>query len=136
MGSNMQRQAVPLLFTEAPYVGTGMENKVALDSGAVVVARNPGTVVSVDAERIIVRRDKKHSTRLTPLDTADVDEYKLTKFARSNQDCCINQRPLVQVGDKVQTSQPLADGAATDRGDLALGANILVAFMPWNGYKL
>ena len=135
MGSNMQRQAVPLLFTEAPYVGTGMESKVALDSGATVVARNPGTVVSVDAQRIIVRRDKKRSTRLTPLDSADVDEYKLTKFARSNQDCCINQRPLVQVGAKVQTGQPLADGAATDRGDLALGANVLVAFMPWNGYN-
>ncbi len=135
MGSNMQRQAVPLLFTEAPYVGTGMESKVARDSGAIVVARNPGVVVSVDAERIIVRRDKKYSTRLTPLDTADADEYKLTKFARSNQDCCINQRPLVQVGDKVQTGQPLADGAATDRGDLALGVNVLVAFMPWNGYN-
>ena len=135
MGSNMQRQAVPLLFTQAPFVGTGMEGKIALDSGAVVLARNPGEVVRVDAERIAVRRDKKHSMPLTPLDTADEDEYKLVKFARSNQDCCINQRPLVQVGDKVQMGQALADGAGTERGDLALGMNVLVAFMPWNGYN-
>ncbi|HIL07274.1 MAG TPA: DNA-directed RNA polymerase subunit beta [Candidatus Latescibacteria bacterium] len=135
MGSNMQRQAVPLLFTQAPFVGTGMEGKIALDSGAVVLARNPGEVVRVDAERIAVRRDKKNSTPLTPLDTADEDEYQLIKFARSNQDCCINQRPLVQVGDKVQQGQALADGAGTERGDLALGMNVLVAFMPWNGYN-
>ncbi|MDP6698765.1 MAG: DNA-directed RNA polymerase subunit beta, partial [Candidatus Latescibacteria bacterium] len=135
MGSNMQRQAVPLLFTEAPYVGTGMEGKVALDSGAVVLARNPGEVVSVDSERIVVRRDKRHSTPLTPLDTADEDEYRLTKFARSNQDCCINQRPLVNVGEKIARGQALADGAGTEKGDLALGMNVLVAFMPWNGYN-
>ena len=135
MGSNMQRQAVPLLFTQAPYVGTGMEGKVAHDSGAVVLARNPGEVISVDSERIVVRRDKRHSTPLTPLDTADEDEYKLTKFARSNQDCCINQRPLVSVGEKIAKGQPLADGAGTEKGDLALGMNVLVAFMPWNGYN-
>jgi len=135
MGSNMQRQAVPLLFTQAPYVGTGMESKIAQDSGAVSMARNPGEVISVSADRIVVRRDKKHSTPLTPLDTADVDEYKLIKFSRSNQDCCINQRPLVKVGEKVNKGQPLADGAATERGDLALGMNVRVAFMPWNGYN-
>jgi DNA-directed RNA polymerase subunit beta len=135
MGSNMQRQAVPLLFTQAPFVGTGMEGKIALDSGAVVLARNPGEVIRVDAESIAVRRDKKNSMPLTPLDTADEDQYKLIKFARSNQDCCINQRPLVQVGDKVQMGQALADGAGTERGDLALGMNVLVAFMPWNGYN-
>ena len=135
MGSNMQRQAVPLLFTQAPYVGTGMEGKVALDSGAVVLARNPGEVVSVDSERIVVRRDKRHSTPLTPLDTADEDEYRLIKFARSNQDCCINQRPLVSVGEKIGKGQALADGAGTEKGDLALGMNVLVGFMPWNGYN-
>ena len=135
MGSNMQRQAVPLLFTSTPYVGTGMESKVARDSGAVVLARNPGEVVSVDAHSIIVRRDKKHSVPLTPLDTADEDEYKLTKFSRSNQDCCINQRPLVAAGDQIGRGQVLADGPSTDRGELALGMNVLVGFMPWNGYN-
>ena len=135
MGSNMQRQAVPLLFTEAPCVGTGMESKVAVDSGAVVLARNPGEVVSVSSDRVLVRRDKRRSTPLSPLDTADADEYRLTKFARSNQDCCMNQRPVVQVGDKVQRGQVVADGPATDSGDLALGMNVLCAFMPWNGYN-
>lgn len=135
MGSNMQRQAVPLLFTEAPLVGTGMEGKVARDSGAVVVARNPGQVVGTASNRIIVRRDKERSVPLTPLDSADEDEYRLIKFARSNQDCCINQRPLVKVGDKVEKGQVIADGASTERGDLALGMNVLVAFMPWNGYN-
>ena len=135
MGSNMQRQAVPLLFTQTPYVGTGMESKVARDSGAVVLARNPGEVVSVDAHRIVIRRDKKHSVPLTPLDTADEDEYRLIKFSRSNQDCCINQRPLVGVGDQIVQGQVLADGPSTDRGELALGMNVLVGFMPWNGYN-
>ena len=135
MGSNMQRQAVPLLFTQTPYVGTGMESKVARDSGAVVLARNPGEVVSVDAHSVVVRRDKKHSVPLTPLDTADEDEYKLIKFSRSNQDCCINQRPLVGVGDQIVQGQVLADGPSTDRGELALGMNVLVGFMPWNGYN-
>ena len=135
MGSNMQRQAVPLLFPQAPRVGTGMESKVARDSGALVLARNPGEVISVEADRIVVRRDKKRSTPLTPLDTADQDEYKLIKFSRSNQDCCINQRPMVKRGDKVSTGDVLADGPATEHGDLALGMNVLVAFMPWNGYN-
>ncbi len=135
MGSNMQRQAVPLLFPQAPRVGTGMESKVARDSGALVLARNPGEVISVEADRIVVRRDKKRSTPLTPLDTADQDEYKLVKFSRSNQDCCINQRPMVMRGDKVLTGDVLADGPATEHGDLALGMNVLVAFMPWNGYN-
>ena len=135
MGSNMQRQAVPLLFTQAPLVGTGMEGKVARDSGATVMARNPGEVVDVQADRIIIRRDKRHSTPLSPLDTAEEDLYKLTKFSRSNQDCCINQRPLVQVGEKVEKGLVIADGPATDKGELALGMNVLVAFMPWNGYN-
>ena len=135
MGSNMQRQAVPLLFTQAPLVGTGMEEKVARDSGAVILARNPGIVLSVDSDRIAVERDKRGSTPLSPLDTANKDEYRLTKFSRSNQDCCINQRPVVQVGDKVSKGQVIADGPATDSGDLALGMNVLVAFMPWNGYN-
>ena len=135
MGSNMQRQAVPLLFTEAPLVGTGMESKVAQDSAAVVLARNPGEVIRVESDRIVVRRDKKRSTPLSPLDTADEDEYRLTKFSRSNQDCCINQRPLVRVGDKVAKGQVLADGPATEKGELALGVNVLVAFMSWNGYN-
>jgi len=135
MGSNMQRQAVPLLFTQAPFVGTGMEGKVARDSGAAGMARNPGEVVDVQADRIIIRRDKEHSKPLSPLDTADEDVYKLTKFSRSNQDCCINQRPLVGVGDKVEKGQVISDGPATENGELALGMNVLVAFMPWNGYN-
>jgi len=135
MGSNMQRQAVPLLFTEAPYAGTGMESKIARDSGAVVLARNPGEVIKAEANRIVVRRDKVGSTPLSPLDTADEDAYKLVKFARSNQDCCRNQRPLVRVGDIVEKGQVLADGPATDRGDLALGMNVRVAFMSWYGYN-
>ena len=135
MGSNMQRQAVPLLFTQAPFVGTGMEGKIAVDSGAVILARNPGEVTAVDSVRIVVRRDKRRSTPLSPLDTADIDEYKLTKFARSNQDCCMNQRPIVSVGDKVDKGQVLADGPATESGDLALGMNVLCAFLPWNGYN-
>ena len=135
MGSNMQRQAVPLLFTQAPFVGTGMERKIAVDSGAVVLARNPGEVTAVDSNRIVVRRDKRRSTPLSPLDTADVDEYKLTKFSRSNQDCCMNQRPIIRVGDKIDKGQVLADGPATESGDLALGMNVLCAFLPWNGYN-
>jgi DNA-directed RNA polymerase subunit beta len=135
MGSNMQRQAVPLLFTQAPFVGTGMEGKIAVDSGAVILARNPGEVVTVDSNKIVVRRDKRRSIPLSPLDTADVDEYKLTKFARSNQDCCMNQRPIIRVGDKIDKKQVLADGPATELGDLALGMNVLCAFLPWNGYN-
>ena len=129
----MQRQAVPLLFTQAPFVGTGKEGKVARDSGAVIVARNPGQVVSVSANRIVVERDKKHSTPLTPLDMADTDEHKLTKFSRSNQDCCINQRPLVSRGQGWQGS-PRQTGP-TDAETLLCGMNVRVAFMPWNGYN-
>ena len=135
MGSNMQRQAVPLLFPRAPWVGTGMESKVARDSSALVLARNPGEVLRAEANCIVVSRDKKKSSPLTPLDAAEEDEYRLIKFSRSNQDCCINQRPLVKVGDKIQKDQILADGPATEKGDLALGMNVRVAFMPWNGYN-
>ncbi|MEE2657036.1 MAG: DNA-directed RNA polymerase subunit beta [Candidatus Latescibacterota bacterium] len=135
MGSNMQRQAVPLLFTQAPLVGTGMEHKVAVDSGAVILALNPGGVVEADSSRIVIRRDKRRSTQLSPLDAAEIDEYRLTKFARSNQDCCMNQRPIVKAGDTVRSGQVIADGPATESGDLALGMNVLCAFMPWNGYN-
>ena len=133
MGSNMQRQAVPLLITEAPLVGTGMERKVAIDSKAVIVARYPGTVTDVSADRIVVKRHKGKVAEIT--DLFDEDIYRLVKFKRSNQDVCINQRPIVQAGDKVEAGQVLADGCATDRGDLALGANALCAFMSWNGYN-
>ena len=133
MGSNMQRQGVPLLITDAPRVGTGLERKVAVDSKAVVVAKNAGVVTYVSADKIVVRRRKGRSIETISL--SDEDIYDLTKFKRSNQDFCINQRPAVQVGDKVAKGQLLADGCATDRGDLALGANVLVAFMSWHGYN-
>ena len=133
MGSNMQRQAVPLLITDAPYVGTGMERKVAVDSKAVVAAAHTGTVSYVSADRIIVKRRSNRSGELVGL--TDEDVYDLTKFKRSNQDMCINQKPIVKAGDRVEEGQVLADGAATDRGDLALGANVLCAFMSWNGYN-
>ncbi len=122
MGSNMQRQAVPLLEPEAPIVGTGMEARAALDSGQVVVCRRRGVVTSVTAERIQVESD-----------TGELDEYRLEKFVRSNQGTCINQRPVVEVGDRVEEGQPIADSSSTDRGELALGRNILVAFMSWEG---
>ncbi len=122
MGSNMQRQAVPLLEPEAPIVGTGMESKAALDSGQVIVARRDGVVTSVTADRIQIETD-----------AGELDEYRLEKFVRSNQGTCINQRPLVNVGDRVATREPLADSSSTDRGELALGRNILVAFMSWEG---
>ena len=133
MGSNMQRQGVPLLITDAPRVGTGLERKVAVDSKAVVVAKNAGVVTYVSADKIVVKRRKGRSIETISL--SDEDIYDLTKFKRSNQDFCINQRPAVQVGDKVAKGQLLADGCATDRGDLALGANVLVAFMSWHGYN-
>ena len=133
MGSNMQRQGVPLLITDAPVVGTGMERKVAIDSKAVVTAKNSGTVSYVSANKIVVKRRKAKNAEA--VDLSDEDLYFLTKFKRSNQDMCINQRPLVRAGDKVEVGQVLADGSATDRGDLALGANVLVAFMSWNGYN-
>lgn len=131
MGSNMQRQAVPTLRTEKPLVGTGMERKVAVDSGVVVVAKRSGFIDSVDAGRIVVRVDDEE----TVAGTAGVDIYNLTKYTRSNQNTCINQRPLVNKGDTVKKGDVLADGPSTDLGELALGRNLLVAFMPWNGYN-
>ena len=133
MGSNMQRQGVPLLITDAPRVGTGLERKVAVDSKAVIIAKNAGVVTYVSANKIVVKRRKSRSIETISL--SDEDIYDLTKFKRSNQDFCINQRPAVKVGDKVEKGQLLADGCATDRGDLALGANVLVAFMSWHGYN-
>ena len=131
MGSNMQRQAVPTLRTETPLVGTGMERAVAVDSGVTVVARRGGTVDSVDSSRIVVRvKDEE-----TQAGEAGVDIYNLTKYTRSNQNTCINQRPLVHAGDAIEKSDVLADGPSTSMGELALGQNLLVAFMPWNGYN-
>ncbi len=130
MGSNMQRQAVPLLQSEAPLVGTGIESIVARDSGAAIMARRSGVVDQVDATRIVVR-----ATELLEPGEPGVDIYRLRKFARSNQSSCINQRPLVKVGDTVTRSEVIADGPCTDMGELALGRNIIVAFMPWNGYN-
>ncbi|MFO0509567.1 MAG: DNA-directed RNA polymerase subunit beta [Gammaproteobacteria bacterium] len=131
MGSNMQRQAVPTLRTEAPLVGTGMERPVAIDSGVTVVARRGGVVDSVDASRIVVRVDDAETSANEP----GVDIYNLTKYTRSNQNTCINQRPLVTAGDRIARGDVLADGPSTDLGELALGQNMLVAFMPWNGYN-
>ncbi len=133
MGSNMQRQAVPLIRGEAPLVGTGMERVTARDSGAVVLCRRDGIVDQVDSERIIVRVESDHSGVLSREVGADI--YSLTKFKRSNQNTCINQKPLVRVGDRVKTAQVLADGPCTDRGELGLGRNVLVAFVPWRGYN-
>ena len=130
MGSNMQKQAVPLIQTDAPLVGTGMEAVVAVDSGAVVVARRPGVVEQIDGTRIVVR-----ATEETDPTKPGVDIYRLQKFQRSNTSTCINQRPLVRVGDKVQAGDVIADGPSTELGELALGRNTLVAFMPWNGYN-
>ena len=130
MGSNMQRQAVPLLKAEAPYVGTGIEEVVARDSGAAITARRGGIIDQVDAVRIVVRV----TDDMDPGDPG-VDIYRLRKFQRSNQNTCINQRPLVKVGDRVGANDVIADGPSTDLGELALGKNVLVAFMPWNGYN-
>ena len=130
MGSNMQRQAVPLLRAEAPLVGTGMEHRVARDSGVTIVARRAGIVDQVDATRIVVR-----ATGETSSAHSGVDIYNLLKFQRSNQNTCITQRPLVRVGDVVGQGDIIADGPSTDLGELALGRNALVAFMPWNGYN-
>ncbi|MCP4382645.1 MAG: DNA-directed RNA polymerase subunit beta [Hyphomicrobiales bacterium] len=130
MGSNMQRQAVPLVRSEAPLVGTGMEPIVARDSGAAVPARRAGIIDQVDATRIVIRATEE----LDP-SKSGVDIYQLMKFQRSNQNTCINQRPLVRVGDRVGKGDVIADGPSTDLGDLALGRNVLVAFMPWNGYN-
>ena len=134
MGSNMQRQAVPLLRAEAPYVGTGMEQVTARDSGAVVICKRSGVVDSVDSERIIVRVEGgSHEGQMSREVGADI--YQLTKFKRSNQNTCINQKPIVQQGQKVKKGDVLADGPCTDEGELALGRNVLVAFMPWRGYN-
>ena len=130
MGSNMMRQAVPLLQADAPLVGTGMEEVVARDSGAAVTARRSGIVDQVDATRIVVR-----VTEEVDASKSGVDIYNLRKFQRSNQSTCINQRPLVRVGDRVQAGDVVADGPSTELGELALGRNVLVAFMPWNGYN-
>ncbi|MCL5677497.1 MAG: DNA-directed RNA polymerase subunit beta, partial [Firmicutes bacterium] len=124
MGSNMQRQAVPLLRAEAPLVGTGMEYKAACDSGAVILAKRPGTAEKVSATEVIIKT--KEGT---------FDRYKLTKFSRSNQGTCINQKPIVRAGMKVEKGNPLADGPSTSKGELALGRNILIAFLPWEGYN-
>jgi DNA-directed RNA polymerase subunit beta len=126
MGANMQKQAVPLLRSEAPYVGTGMEFRAATDAGDVLLALNAGTVERVMADRITVRRSGAGG---------EVDEYVLRKFARSNQGTCVNQRPLVTEGEEVEAGTVLADGSSTDQGELALGKNLLVAFMPWEGYN-
>jgi DNA-directed RNA polymerase subunit beta len=133
MGSNMQRQAVPLLRTAAPLVGTGMEEITARDSGAVAVCKRAGIVDSVDSERIIVRVESSEDGHFSREVGADI--YTLTKFRRSNQNTCINQKPIVRKGDRVQKGQILADGPCTDKGELALGRNVLVAFMPWRGYN-
>ena len=126
MGSNMQRQAVPLLRSEAPIVGTGMEHVAARDSGALVIAKRPGIVESVDASRVVVKVTENGG---------GVDIYSLIKFQRSNQATCINQKPIVNVGDAVTKGSVLADGPCTDLGELALGSNVLIAFMPWGGYN-
>ena len=131
MGSNMQRQAVPTLTTEKPLVGTGIERTVAVDSGVTVVARRGGVVDSVDAARIVVRVNDDETVHGEP----GVDIYNLTKYTRSNQNTCINQRPLVAPGNIIARGDVLADGPSTDMGELALGQNLLVAFMPWNGYN-
>lgn len=131
MGSNMQRQAVPTLRSEKPLVGTGMERSVAADSGVCVVARRGGVIDSVDAGRVIVRVNDSE----TKAGETGVDIYNLTKYFRSNQDTCINQMPIVSEGDLIQKGDILADGPCTDMGELALGQNLLVAFMPWNGYN-
>ena len=130
MGSNMQRQAVPLVRAEAPFVGTGMEGVVARDSGAAIAARRTGVIDQVDATRIVVRATAENDPS-----KSGVDIYRLMKFQRSNQNTCINQRPLVKVGDQVKKGDIIADGPSTELGELALGRNVLVAFMPWNGYN-
>jgi DNA-directed RNA polymerase subunit beta len=130
MGSNMQRQAVPLLRTEAPFVGTGMEKTVARDSGVTIVAKRDGVVESVDSTRIVVKADKPSGARDT-----GVDIYNLVKYQRSNQNTCVNQRPIVVVGDQVEAGDVIADGPSTEMGELALGRNVVVALMPWGGYN-
>jgi DNA-directed RNA polymerase subunit beta len=131
MGSNMMRQAVPLIKSEAPLVGTGFESKVARDSGAVVIAKNSGYVHQVDSSRVVIRSDSKNISK----EKSGVDIYNLKKFQRSNQSTAINQKPIVKIGDYVERGDIIADGPSTDLGELALGRNLLVGFMPWNGYN-
>src|SRR5699024_8185470 len=131
MGANMQRQAVPCLRADKPLVGTGIERKLAIDSGNAVTARRGGVVDKVDASRVVVR---VHDSE-TSADESGVDIYNMTKYTRSNQNTCLNQRPLVSPGDVIERGDVLADGPSTDMGELALGQNLLVAFMPWNGYN-
>ena len=135
MGSNMQRQAVPLLVTDSPLVGTGLEGKAAYDSGAMVVALNNGIVHMVDAKTVIIKREEAGKQVTDFLDVPEYDTYHLRKFERSNQDSCINQKPLVKVGQAVKRGDVLADGSSTHNGELALGKNILIGFLPWNGYN-
>ena len=130
MGSNMQKQAVPLVKSEAPFVGTGIERRVAVDSKAVITAENDGVVIKVDSTRIVVQASGRKSSSVS-----GVDIYRLQKYVRSNQDTCINQKPIVKVGDKVKVGDIIADGPCTDLGELALGRNVKVAFMPWQGYN-
>ncbi|GHV96007.1 DNA-directed RNA polymerase subunit beta [Spirochaetia bacterium] len=138
MGSNMQRQAVPLVFPEAPRVGTGMEDKCAYDSGVLAKARRGGTVIRVTSHEITIKPDKPGAAKPSAQATIDEngnDVYRLVKFQRTNQDTCYNQRPIVKLGEKIAAGQVIADGPATQNGELALGRNILVGFMPWNGYN-
>ncbi len=136
MGSNMQRQAVPLLRTSSPLVGTGVERIVAKDSGSTVTALSDGEVIKVDGARIVVKRDAASTKKKDPRELeSDIDIYSLIKYQRSNQDTCWNQMPLVRIGDRVKKGDVIADGPATHAGELALGQNVLVAFMPWNGYN-
>src|SRR5438477_9054723 len=134
MGANMQRQAVPLLQPEAPLVGTGMEHIVARDSGAVVLAKRPGVAEYVSADRVVVRAESR-SKKTDPVQDLPLDIYNLTKYRRSNQNTCINQKPIVRKGQRVAAGEVIADGPGTDQGELALGRNVLVAFMPWGGYN-
>src|SRR5690606_12282345 len=134
MGSNMQRQAVPLLRCEAPIVGTGLEARVARDSRAVLVAEGPGVVEYVDATKIVIRYDADEDDRDVAFEEP-VRTYELIKFRRTNQDTSINQRPIVKVGQRVEKNTVLTDGFSTDGGELALGKNVLGAFMPWRGYN-
>ena len=128
MGSNMQRQAVPLIMNQAPLIGTGIEGVVAKDSGVTVVAQRDGVVETVEASRVVLRHAPSKSS-----DLKDVTIYNLAKFKRSNQNTCFNQRPIVEIGQRVKAGDIIADGPATDKGELALGKNVTVAFMPWRG---
>ncbi|MDR3138092.1 MAG: DNA-directed RNA polymerase subunit beta, partial [Treponema sp.] len=135
MGSNMQRQAVPLVFPEAPRVGTGMEGKCAYDSGVLAKARRDGTVIRVTSQEIVIQPGDALDTAIAETNEEGLDVYRLVKYQRTNQDTCCNQRPLVKLGERVSAGQVIADGPATRNGELALGRNILVGFMPWNGYN-